>query len=203
MKCTNCGREIGAGAIFCTGCGMRVSDMKNDSAENMQTQQEQAARQGEQPQYEQTPQQQEQAQQSGGQSQWQNHQFQSSANQGFNGINNYGYNPNASMNMGYNPNMGMGMAVNQVPIYNTYIDDNGKSVPIEYKPIKAWGYFGYNILFVIPLVGFIFLLIYALGGTSNVNLKNYARSFFCVYALALIILLVVCVFAIILGVSTS
>lgn len=152
MKCTNCGREIGSGALFCTGCGMKVSDMKNGGAENAQEQSQQ--------------------------------QFGS-------------YNPNASMNMGYNPNMAMGMAVNQLPTYSTYIDDNGKRVPTEYKPIKAWGYFGYNLLFAIPLVGFIFLLIYALGGNSNVNLKNYARSFFCVYALVLIILLVVLVLAVV------
>lgn len=187
MKCTNCGRDIGPGAIFCTGCGMKVSDMKNDSVENTQAQ--------------------EQSQQSGEQSQQQNrqYQYQSAANQKFNGdnSNNYGYNPNASMNMGYNPNIGMGMAVNQLPTYSTYIDKNGKRVPIEYKPIKAWGYFGYNILFAIPLIGFIFLLIYALGGNSNVNLKNYARSFFCVYALALIVLVVAFVFAAILGVSGS
>lgn len=175
MKCTNCGRDIGPGAIFCTGCGMKVSDMKNDGAENTQAQE---------------------------QSQQQNQQYQSVENQQFN-ANNYGYNPNGSMNMGYNPNVGMGMAVNQFPTYSTYIDKNGKRVPAEYKPITAWGYFGYNILFAIPFVGFIFLLIYALGGNSNVNLRNYARSFFCIYAIALIILLLAFVFAAILGASGS
>ena len=53
-----------------------------------------------------------------------------------------------------------------------------------------WGYFGYQILFAIPLIGFIFLLIYALGGTSNINLRNFARSYFC----ALIIVLVIIIF---------
>lgn len=188
MKCTNCGRELGAGAVFCTGCGMKVADMKNVGMENSQakTQQPDGQERTEQPQYEQA-------------------QGRTSANQGFSGnnSNNYGYNPNPSMNMGYNPNMGMGMAVNQLPTYNTYIDSNGKRVPTEYKPIKAWGYFGYNILFAIPLIGFIFLLIYALGGNSNINLKNYARSFFCIYVLALIILLFAFVFAAIMGVSGS
>lgn len=64
----------------------------------------------------------------------------------------------------------------------------GVNIPIEYKPITAWGYFGYNILFSIPIIGFIFLLVYALGGTRNINLKNYARSFFCIYALIGIVL---------------
>lgn len=64
-------------------------------------------------------------------------------------------------------------------------------IPPEYKPISAWGYFGYNILFSLPLIGFIMLLVYSFGGTSNINLKNYARSFFCGYLLALILLIII------------
>jgi len=64
-------------------------------------------------------------------------------------------------------------------------------LPIEYKPISAWGYFGYNILFSIPLVGFIFMLIYSLGGTKNKNLKNFARSQF----IWLIIMIIIAVIA--------
>lgn len=63
-------------------------------------------------------------------------------------------------------------------------------VASEFQPISAWGYFGYNIVFSIPVVGFILLLVFALGGTSNINLKNYARSFFCVYLLILIIAII-------------
>ena len=70
------------------------------------------------------------------------------------------------------------------------------NIPEEYKPISAWGYFGYNLLFGIPLVGFIFLCVFALGGTNNVNLRNYARSFFCALLLALI-------FAIIIGILVN
>ena len=29
MKCTKCGTEITDGALFCTGCGAKVSDMQN------------------------------------------------------------------------------------------------------------------------------------------------------------------------------
>lgn len=81
---------------------------------------------------------------------------------------------------------------NNCPVYNAM-----PMIPEEYKPISAWGYFGYNILFSLPLIGFIFLLVYALGGTKNINLKNYARSFFCVYLLVaiLIVILVISGFA--------
>ena len=53
------------------------------------------------------------------------------------------------------------------------------SVPEKYRPISMWGYFGLEILFSIPIVGFIFLVVFALGGTRNVNKKNFARSYFC------------------------
>ena len=71
------------------------------------------------------------------------------------------------------------------------------NIPKEYKPISAWGYFGYNLLFAIPLVGFIMLLVFALGGTENIYLKNYARSYFCAFLIVLVILL----FALLIGVA--
>ena len=52
-------------------------------------------------------------------------------------------------------------------------------IPAEYEPISMWGYFGYELLFGIPVIGFIVLLVFAFGGTSNKNLKNFARSKFC------------------------
>ena len=74
---------------------------------------------------------------------------------------------------------------------------NEENLPIEYKPISMWGYFGYQILFAIPIVGLICLIIFACGGTKNVNLKNFARSYFCTVILFVIILIVLSV----LGVS--
>ena len=68
----------------------------------------------------------------------------------------------------------------------------------NYKPISMWGYFGYEILFTIPIIGLILLIIFSVGGTSNVNLRNFARSFFCVYIL-LIIVAVIAVSAGIIG----
>lgn len=56
------------------------------------------------------------------------------------------------------------------------IPDN---IPEEYHPISMWGYFGYELLFSIPCVGFIILIIFAVGGTRNVNVRNFARSYFC------------------------
>lgn len=56
-------------------------------------------------------------------------------------------------------------------------------IPSGYEPIGMWGYFGYSLLFSIPLVGLIMQLIFAFGGTSNINLRNFARAQFCVVIL--------------------
>ena len=61
------------------------------------------------------------------------------------------------------------------------------NIPEEYKPITMWGYFGYEILFSIPCVGLILLLVFAFGGTKNVNLRNFARSYFC-FVILLVVL---------------
>ena len=63
-----------------------------------------------------------------------------------------------------------------------------ESIPEKYKPISTWGYFGYEVLFAIPIIGFIVLIIFALGGTQNQNLKNFARSKFCIILVLLVIM---------------
>ena len=68
---------------------------------------------------------------------------------------------------------------------NAFIPDYDSN--FDYSPIKAWGYFGYTLLFGIPIIGFILLVVFSLGGTRNINLRNYARSYFCILALFLIL----------------
>ena len=62
------------------------------------------------------------------------------------------------------------------------------NLPSNVRPVSPWSYFGHTILYAIPILGFIFLLIHALGGSSNVNIKNFARSYFCGIILVLIII---------------
>lgn len=77
---------------------------------------------------------------------------------------------------------------------------DNSNVPEEYKPISAWGYFGYNLLFNIPIVGFILLIVFSFD-SSNINRRNYARSFFIVYLIALIIIILIVVISLVCGIS--
>ncbi len=74
-----------------------------------------------------------------------------------------------------------------------------QTIPSEYRPISMWGYFGYEILFAIPIIGWILLLVFALGGTSNINLRNFARSYFCF----LIIIAIIFIIAMAIGAGTT
>ena len=67
------------------------------------------------------------------------------------------------------------------------IPGNTANVSEEYRPISMWGYFGYELLFAIPLIGFILLLVFAFGGSRNINLRNFARSKFCVLILTVVL----------------
>lgn len=99
-----------------------------------------------------------------------------------------GYDPNYNNQAGYS---------NQTDYSNNggysgqagYYQLTESQLPEEYRPITMWGYFGYQLLFSIPCVGFIFLLIIAFGGTRNVNLKNFARSYFCVLIIMVVLIL--------------
>lgn len=66
------------------------------------------------------------------------------------------------------------------------------TLPSEYRPLTAWAYFGYSLLFSIPLVGFICLIVFALSST-NINRRSYARSYFCGIILVVIIVVVIAV----------
>lgn len=64
-------------------------------------------------------------------------------------------------------------------------------LPEKYRPLSAWAYWGLTILFSVPVVGFIFLIIFAFND-SNINRRSFARSYFCVLILAAIIIAVFC-----------
>ncbi len=66
-------------------------------------------------------------------------------------------------------------------------NDQLNNVPEEYRPISMWGYLGYELLFSIPFVGFIFMMIFSFGRAKNINLRNFARSYFFYYIIIVFI----------------
>ena len=46
-------------------------------------------------------------------------------------------------------------------------------------------------MFSIPCIGFILLCVFSFGGTQNVNLKNFARSYFCFLIIGLVFIAVI------------
>lgn len=53
------------------------------------------------------------------------------------------------------------------------INYNGPDV---FKPLSPWAYFGLSILFSLPVVGFIL-------SDANINRRNFARSYWCIYVI--------------------
>ena len=61
------------------------------------------------------------------------------------------------------------------------------TLPAKYRPLSPWSYFGLSLLFSIPVVGFVFLIVFSCSG-ANINRRNFARSYWCMLILCVIIL---------------
>ena len=72
---------------------------------------------------------------------------------------------------------------------NKHLEQN---LPMQYRPLSPWAYFGLQILFSLPIVGFISLIIFSLS-KDNINLRNFARSYFCVLLVVLVVIMVIVV----------
>ena len=161
MKCPNCGSE--SNGNFCVYCGAPMPQA--DSSQNAgQTPPDQQAGDGSQTYYQENS--------------WQQNYQQDAYQQSWQQQNSY--QQDSRQAGGYQQNYRQ-----QAP-YSQGTPD----IPPEYRPISMWGYFGYELLFSIPCVGFILLLIFSFGGTQNVNLKNFARSYFCLLIIAVVLFLV-------------
>lgn len=73
-------------------------------------------------------------------------------------------------------------------------------LPPQYRPLGAWAYFWYGVLFSIPLVGFVFLIVFSFND-ANINRRNYARSYWCGLLIAAIIMAVYILLWVVLGAS--
>ena len=72
----------------------------------------------------------------------------------------------------------------------------------ETKLLGPWAYFGLQLLFSIPLVGFICLIVFSFD-SGNIHRRNFARSYWCSLLLGLILTVVIAVLFFTFGVTTG
>lgn len=60
------------------------------------------------------------------------------------------------------------------------------------KPVSMWGYFGYQVLFSLPVIGLVALVLISIYA-KNINVRNYACSFYCTLILTIALLVLVLV----------
>lgn len=65
----------------------------------------------------------------------------------------------------------------------------------KFEPLSPWAYFGLSLLYSIPVIGFIFLIIFSIEA-DNINVRSYSRSFFCSLLVGVIL---ICVLIAIIG----
>ena len=65
-----------------------------------------------------------------------------------------------------------------------------------YDVLSSWGFVGSMIVMSLPLIGFIMTIVWASGGTVNLNRRNLARAYLLVMGLG-ILLSVILVFALV------
>lgn len=71
-------------------------------------------------------------------------------------------------------------------------------IPEENQPLSPWSYFWLQVLFSIPVVGFIFLIVFSFSG-ANINRRNFARSYWCGLLIFVIVLVIWIVLSFITG----
>jgi hypothetical protein len=171
LFCEKCGAQVEDDSAFCGVCGapMNVENNNNIYQQNIDSTQSTQNAQN----------------------------MQSTSQQPYNAGQQQQYEQN--VNQQYQPN------VNQQYQQNRYYQpQNGNvygepAVSPEYKPISPWGYIGYEILFMIPLVGFIAIIIFSVGGTANHNVKNFARAYLYVIIAVIILTIVASVLIALMG----
>lgn len=66
-------------------------------------------------------------------------------------------------------------------------------LPQAYRPLSAWAYLGLTLLYLVPVVGWVFLILHAVS-RKNINRRNHARGMLLFYAAAAILAVLVWLF---------
>ena len=88
----------------------------------------------------------------------------------------------------------------QQPYYNNQAPGYG-SMQANREPLGVGSYIGMFILSAIPMVGFIMLLVWAFGGSVNLNKKNYARAILIMSLIAVALWILIFIIGVVVGES--
>ena len=191
MKCRNCGAEIGENDKFCMACGTAV---KAASETVDFTQPAEEIKKEAEPQPEQTTTS-ESEQQTPGSAQQTYTSTASTEQQTYTNTQNT---EQQTYTNPQNTDQTQAQAQSQA---SQQQEPRRLVLPKVYKPISMWGYFGYDLLFAIPIVGLICIIVFAFSSSTNKNLQNYARSKFCWFLIALVLWAIFFILVLVGGIS--
>ena len=66
------------------------------------------------------------------------------------------------------------------------MSENGNN---QYRLLSPWAYVGYGILFTLPVIGWILAIVFALND-DNLNRRNFARGYWCMVLVVVILSIV-------------
>lgn len=77
-----------------------------------------------------------------------------------------------------------------------------QNIPEQYRPLSPWAYWGLSILYAVPIVGFVFLIVFSFN-SSNINRRNFTRAYWCGLLLAAIVVIILLVTGVTAGVASD
>lgn len=72
---------------------------------------------------------------------------------------------------------------------NSYEKSEVDLLPEKYRPMGAWGYVGYSLLFSLGLIGFICAMVFAFNN-EYIARRNYARGVLIVHIIACVVCII-------------
>ncbi|MBR3963231.1 MAG: zinc ribbon domain-containing protein, partial [Oscillospiraceae bacterium] len=78
--------------------------------------------------------------------------------------------------------------------------DDAPAKGSKYEPITTWGYVGILLLMCIPVIGLVFVIIWACGGCRKINKRNLSRAYLIFMAISLVISIMI---GIIIGITAG
>jgi len=61
------------------------------------------------------------------------------------------------------------------------------SMSSGYDVLSSWGFVGSMLLMSIPIIGLILTIVWASGGTANLNRRNFARGYLILAGIAILL----------------